>query len=56
MSIILGSRSLSRLEGVGGFSVLTAASLTDPGHTHTGSADAGSNMPPYYALAYIMKV
>jgi len=44
------------VDGSGGFSVLTAASLTDPGHIHTGSADAGSNMPPYYALAYIMKV
>lgn len=44
------------VDGSGGFSVLTAASLTDPGHNHTGSADASSNMPPYYALAYIMKV
>lgn len=26
------------------------------GHTHTGSADAVVSLPPYYALAYIMKV
>jgi hypothetical protein len=36
--------------------------LTDNGHTHTGSAtDAGSsgtnaNLPPYYALAYIIRI
>lgn len=33
-----------------------ATSINDPGHTHAGStADAGSSLPPYYALAYIMK-
>ena len=36
--------------------------ITDNGHTHTGSAtDAGSsgtnkNLPPYYALAYIIRI
>jgi hypothetical protein len=36
-----------------------SATLTDPGHTHTidstGSSGTNANLPPYYALAYIMK-
>jgi hypothetical protein len=36
-----------------------SATLTDPGHTHTidstGSSATNANLPPYYALAYIMK-
>lgn len=36
-----------------------AATLTDPGHSHTinsaGSSATNANLPPYYALAYIMK-
>lgn len=34
---------------------LTSATLNDPTHTHTASTGSGSNLPPYYALAYIMK-
>jgi hypothetical protein len=35
------------------------ATITDPGHAHTinstGSSGTNQNLPPYYALAYIMK-
>jgi hypothetical protein len=34
---------------------LTSATLNDSGHTHTASTGSGSSLPPYYALAYIMK-
>ncbi len=37
-------------------SCLDSASLTDPTHFHTASAANGSNLPPYFALAFIMKL
>lgn len=35
---------------------IDSVTVNDPGHTHTGDADAADNIPPYYALAYIMKL
>lgn len=35
---------------------LDSASLTDPTHAHTASAGNEDNRPPYFALAYIMKL
>jgi hypothetical protein len=57
----------STITGTGGApggaaAVLTtfaSATITDPGHSHTinsaGSSGTNQNLPPYYALAYIMK-
>lgn len=35
---------------------LDSATLADPGHTHSLAVDPASSLPPYYALAYIMKL
>jgi microcystin-dependent protein len=35
---------------------IVTATLDDPGHTHTGAADPATVLPPFYAMAYIMKL
>ena len=35
---------------------IVTAALDDPGHTHTGAATATDALPPYYALAFIIKL
>jgi len=35
---------------------IVTAVLDDPGHVHTVTVPAADNLPPYYALAYIMKL
>lgn len=48
--------STDNVDSSGGTPVLATASLNDLGHTHNATTAAESNLPPYYALAYIMKV
>lgn len=36
--------------------MIKTAFLNDPTHTHTASSGNASSLPPYYALAYIMKI
>lgn len=35
---------------------LTSATLTDPTHVHTATSGLASSLPPYFALAFIMKL
>jgi len=35
---------------------IDSVSVTDPGHVHTAASGNASSLPPYYVLAYIMKV
>lgn len=49
----------NRSQGAAGTGSLGLATLSIPDHTHTinntGSSGTNANLPPYYALAYIMK-
>jgi hypothetical protein len=49
----------NRMQGSAGTGSRTTLSLSIPSHTHnidnTGSSGTNANLPPYYALCYIMK-
>lgn len=52
----------SRSQGAAGVGSFTTATMSIPNHTHsitigaTGVSGTNANLPPYYALAYIMKL
>ena len=51
-----GPGTLAGYNGEGGGWGITGYTGGSGAHNHTGSADSRDNRPPYYALAYIMKL
>jgi microcystin-dependent protein len=56
---VSGSSLPNRMQGAGGTGSRPTVDMSIPAHTHTinstGSSGTNANLPPYYALAYIMK-
>lgn len=54
--ITLTPGATDNVDGNSGASHTQNYTLNDPTHTHTASTANADNLPPYYALAFIMKV
>jgi hypothetical protein len=56
---VSGGSLPNRMQGAGGTGSRPTVDMSIPAHTHTinstGSSGTNANLPPYYALAYIMK-
>jgi microcystin-dependent protein len=54
--LVTGSSSISTESGANGFAVLSTSTAAVGNNTAQDAAEAHENRPPYYALAYIMKL